>query len=214
MVISHRHLIILILAFVATLGCERHKPTSNSGAPATPSPVQDIVAPLHRVAKEIAAAVETGINRADYQSLLRKFATELSLAKDAATTESQKNALTHYSSALDIWKDSGTLWDANIEIPTLAAKADYWYETIGKASGTIEAIDKTLNYKLLVIDGNLPIESFPGKIESPAAVLATRYQIPIAEKDGWRYIPGDSFKLLWPLAIAKVAEANAAAKSR
>ncbi len=125
----------------------------------------------------------------------------------------EKQVFALYAEALDTWKDSGILWSASIELPQLSLDADRWYNSIGKVGGG-EAIAKTANYKRLVVGGKLPIEMFPNKIEMPSAVLAKQYNIPISEQDGWRYIPEDSFKLLWPIANAKVAEANKISKSR
>jgi hypothetical protein len=169
----------------------------------------DTFKPLYRVAKGIEAGQETGLNRDDFGKLLQQYATELGIAKDSLRTSGEKEVFDPYSKALDIWKDSAALWDAKISMPQLRRSAEQYYESVDKASGSIEPITKLFNYKDLIIHDKLPVLDYSSRHDTGVRSLATQYNVPIKSKDGWEYIEADSFKLLWRQAAKKVAEADA-----
>ena len=68
----------------------------------------------YRVAKEIEGAIKIGVAYKDFAKLVRKFSTEVKIAKDKIVTEEEQELLTQYENALSCYEDSLTLWKAII----------------------------------------------------------------------------------------------------
>ena len=70
---------------------------------------------LYRTAKAIDAATTVGITYAKLGELLQNFATEVSIAKDLSTMQSEISMVGTYEEALGIYRDSAQLWKASLD---------------------------------------------------------------------------------------------------
>jgi hypothetical protein len=143
---------------------------------------------------------------------LQQFSTELGIAKDNVKTPDEEKVLQLYAEALEIWKDSASLWDAQISMPALRRDAERYCDTYAAFDSSLISLDRS--YSRLLILEKLPIQTFPRKSENAVAVLAKHYQLPVKEEEGWKWVRADSFKKLWYLAGEKVAAADNLAKGR
>ena len=162
---------------------------------------------LYRVTKEIEASQDTGLTPADFRKLLQQYATELSVAKDSAKTDKEKKILAFHGEALEIYKDSAALWDAEISVRDARIFMDG-----GDLDNLGKQIAHSLAFERLLTFNRLPIQDYFTKKKNGLAIFAERYNLPVKEQNGWSYIQQDSFHSLWLRARQKVADANSLLK--
>ncbi len=89
---------------------------------------------LNRADKSIQASLASGVSYIQFKSLLQTFGTELLIAKDAASSNLEKDFLRSYAEAYSIYEDSATLWQLIITSPyencLLGVAVDYRMEPI------------------------------------------------------------------------------------
>jgi hypothetical protein len=71
--------------------------------------------PLYRSAKAMQAATGVGLSYQQLGELLQKFATEVAIAADNSETSEEKVLVAAYGEALMKYKDSHTVWNAQIQ---------------------------------------------------------------------------------------------------
>jgi hypothetical protein len=72
-------------------------------------------ATVSRAAHTLVGAVDTGLNYSQLGERILAYSAELSIASDQAETENEKAAMDKFREALDCYKDSRTLWNADIQ---------------------------------------------------------------------------------------------------
>lgn len=104
--------------------------------------------PTYRAFKKLAGATGMGVNKPTYDALLREAATELLILGDLAPGTPDTSTLRLYLSALDKYKDAGSLWTDQVD--------DARYDWIPK--GRILASDQSIaeRYKLETTDHKMP----------------------------------------------------------
>jgi hypothetical protein len=70
--------------------------------------------PLYRSAKAVQASLAVGLTYAKFGELLQAFATEVSIAKDKASTAKESELVRLYREALLTLQDSNLLWKAKV----------------------------------------------------------------------------------------------------
>jgi hypothetical protein len=95
---------LILLALIACSGSPRSR---TSGATVN-QPLE--LQAVYRSAKSIVAAIETGTTQQDLSALVKSFAVDVSLANDAARTDSEKACASSYDWALGAYQDSLTAW--------------------------------------------------------------------------------------------------------
>ncbi len=100
-------------------------PTCTSTPTATPAPAGTSTKPaidrakfegLYRAAKRIDATINAGkISYQDFKKLAGAFSTELSIAKDHATTKEDNELIGLYERVEDTYRDSAALFDARMD---------------------------------------------------------------------------------------------------
>jgi hypothetical protein len=70
---------------------------------------------LYRSGKAISSATEVGINYSSFSDLVQKFASEVSIAKDSANNQPEKNMTDAYQEALTAYRDSLVVWKNEID---------------------------------------------------------------------------------------------------
>lgn len=65
---------------------------------------------LHRAAKTIQGSISVGVTYIQFNELLQKFATEISMAQDITKSELEKKMLLEYGKLLKIYRDSREVW--------------------------------------------------------------------------------------------------------
>lgn len=70
---------------------------------------------LYRAAKTIQASQTVGVNYQKFGDLMQAFATEISIAKDKASSPKEERLISAYAGALFTLHDSGALWKEQID---------------------------------------------------------------------------------------------------
>lgn len=70
---------------------------------------------LYRAGKTVDAAVGVSVTLPKFRELVQAFATELSIAKDRASVAEERRLVDLYADALNVYRDSLALWDAQID---------------------------------------------------------------------------------------------------
>jgi hypothetical protein len=101
------HLTLVLVVMSALTACKREPPP-----PPVKQPVidQKKFEPLYRSAKTVQASLDVGLTYAKLGDLLQAFATEISIAKDKASTPKETELVGMYRNALLTLQDSGLLW--------------------------------------------------------------------------------------------------------
>jgi hypothetical protein len=116
--IGRRIVAVSVLAWFAILAaCHKSPP------PSPPKPVmvkratvdQKKFEPLYRAAKTIQASQVVGVNYQKFGELLQAFATEISIARDKASSAKEEGLISKYADALLTLHDSGALWKEQID---------------------------------------------------------------------------------------------------
>jgi len=71
---------------------------------------------VYRAAKATEAAANVGVNYQEFGKLVQNLATEVSIAKDRASTPDESNLVSMYAGVLDSYKDSLAIWKAKIDL--------------------------------------------------------------------------------------------------
>ena len=66
---------------------------------------------LYRAAKNMEGAISVGVNLLRYRELLQQFATEMSIAKDKASNQAERDMVAAFDNAFLAYRDAGTLWE-------------------------------------------------------------------------------------------------------
>jgi hypothetical protein len=82
-------------------------------APAAPA--ANKFANLKRAFTAISAATATGVSLVQYTPMIQAAATEVALARDAAASDAERQALDLYERAIDAYRDAATFWQRDIE---------------------------------------------------------------------------------------------------
>jgi hypothetical protein len=82
-------------------------------APAAPA--ANKFANLKRAFTAISAATTTGVSLVQYAPMIQAAATEVALARDAAASDAERQALDLYERAIDAYRDAATFWQRDIE---------------------------------------------------------------------------------------------------
>lgn len=173
---------------------------------------QEIFEPVYRVAVELKAGQDVGINREKFGGLLQKFASEISIAKDKAENSSEQRVCAGYSRLLETYKDAAKVWDVKIEVPRIKHEADKYYDQIGSVGGG-DSLEQWSSFKFAII-GRIPLNVYPAG-GTGLDSIAERYKIPVTEqKGGWKTIPDDSVQLIWEKARDRHAEVEALRKGK
>lgn len=71
-------------------------------------------------------------------------------------------------------------------------------------NGNTDAIIRKANFEMAVADG-IPLNFYP---EGSTGIdeLASRYELPVKESEGWKTIPSDSVERVWSRARSKTEE--------
>lgn len=69
----------------------------------------------YRAAKAVESAANVGVNYQRFSEVVQAFTTELSIAKDKATSDKERELVSSYTKALDPYRDSLTVWAWKIE---------------------------------------------------------------------------------------------------
>jgi hypothetical protein len=100
-------IVVASLGLVLFIACSGSPGSRTSAATVNqPSELQTV----YRSGKSIVAAVETGTTEQNLYALVRSFAVDVSLANDAARTDSEKACASSYEWALGAYQDSLTAW--------------------------------------------------------------------------------------------------------
>lgn len=183
----------LFSAFVS--GCSVGPASKPTAADLRP----EVIEPVYRAATELRAAQDIGMNRQRFGDLLQKFATEITVARDRAESPREQQVIQGYSDALQIYKDSASVWDVKFSIPELKNLADQTAKMRASVSDNNDAILRSGAFKLAVIEG-IPLNFYPEGSTGIDAVVA-RYGLPVTDSEGWKTIPDNSVEVIW-------AEAN------
>jgi hypothetical protein len=70
---------------------------------------------LYRSGKAISSATEVGLNYSSFSDLVQKLASEVSIAKDSANNQPEKNMTDAYQEALTAYRDSLVVWKNEID---------------------------------------------------------------------------------------------------
>lgn len=73
------------------------------------------LARLDEAHKALQAAVQVGVTYVRFGELLQALAAEVLVAADKVTSEQGRERLTGYARAIEIYKDSMTLWRARLD---------------------------------------------------------------------------------------------------
>lgn len=98
-------------------GCRKAPPPSPPAPPMVKRPAVDQkkMDPLYRAAKSIQASQTVGVNYQKFGELMQAFATEISIAKDRASSQKEQQLVTSYAAALVTLHDSGVLRKEQID---------------------------------------------------------------------------------------------------
>jgi hypothetical protein len=210
-----RNLTALVIAFVVGCSGPKEKPSDTKPIPNDNQKAKvrkEIFDATYRVATELEAAQEVGINREKFGTLLQQFNTEIMLAKDKAESPPEKHICDGYSAVLQIYKDAGKVWDLKISIPKLVYDAKVFTDTF--AAGDTKLITQLYSYRVATIDG-IPLNLFPmDKGSTGIDDVVSKYNIPVKEQDSWKTIPSDSIQLIWAKAKEKNDEVKLELKGK
>ena len=138
--------------------------------------------PVHRAVIELRAAQDVGMNREKFQGLLQQFSTEVIMATEKVQSPSEKKIADGYQRVLEIYKDSGKIWDVKVSIPSLKYNADKYADMIGGIS--MDAINNHFDFLQALTDG-IPLDLYP-KGNSGLDEIVTRYSIPVKKEEEYR----------------------------
>jgi hypothetical protein len=163
---------------------------------------------IYRSAKAIEGAAVAGVSYLKFRELLQDLTTELLIVKDSVKDGPNVKLLKIYSDVLDIYKDSGTLWQEQID-----DVKDYPLLPQGciLEAGLIADKYKLTTYPL-VVKSEIRSEPSNGGYDvdqGPVPAEPFGHVIGVQEKTIGKYVSGDSIQLLWDLAEKKLEEANA-----
>jgi hypothetical protein len=197
---SVTRLIVALLLVAGVAGCSEVPGLK----PSKPELRPEVFEPVYRVAAELRAAQEVGMNRGRFGELLEKLATEVSLTKDKAESDRERQVAQGYSDVLQIYKDAAAVWDVKIRIPELKQHAHEWYESHGQVTGDVKEIARVGNFEVAVAD-QIPLNHYP---EGSTGIdgVAARYHLPVTDSNGWKTIPGDSVERIWSQARTKTEQ--------
>ena len=97
-----RNILVTLIGFALIIGC-------------TPKIDQKKFENLHHAAKAIQAATAVGVTNLKFVELLQGLATEISVAKDIAKSDLEKELLKGYSDILVTYHESATVWNHKIK---------------------------------------------------------------------------------------------------
>lgn len=173
---------------------------------------RELFEPVYRIATELKAGQEVGINREKFGALLQQFATELAIAQDKAKTVAEQDVCDGYSEVLDTYKDAGAVWDVQIRIPQLLHEADQHIQTIAQGGGDLgESFKKSIPFKGAATLG-IPLNLYPAGTSGLGEVV-TRNDLPVTDHQGWKTIPKTSVQMLWQKAREKNDEVDKLVKA-
>ena len=106
-------LLFALLSFASACSTETQKPT------VAPKPAIDQTKfeALYRSAKSLQGGMTVGVSYMKFGELLRGLATEISIAKDKATSSNEKELVGLYAEAFKTYQDSYTLWNRKKDHP-------------------------------------------------------------------------------------------------
>jgi hypothetical protein len=191
---------VAAVLLTAVVGCSK----VTGLIPSKPDFRPELFEPVYRVATELRAAQEVGMNRPRFGELLEKFATELTLARDKAEFPKEQRVIQGYAEVLQIYKDAASIWDVKISVPELKEHAKRWFATIGKMTGSNELIIQKSHFETAVIDG-IPLNFYPEGSTGIDGIVA-RYQLPVKDSKGWKTIPQDSVERIMSKAREKTEQ--------
>lgn len=209
--------IFAVTSFFAASGCsdmaQVGKPDANPQSEIQkPKVRQEVFEPLYRIATELKAGQEVGMNREKFGTLLQQFATELTIATDKAESPEEQQICSGYSDVLSIYKDAGKVWDVQISVPSLKYEAQRHYDTVTiTIDDDLTRFKQLSNFKIAIIEG-IPLNVFPSGLTG-LDDIAAQYVLPVKEDKGWKTIPRDSVQLIWAKAREKNAEVDKLRKS-
>ena len=79
---------------------------------------------LYRSAKSLIAALDTGVTYGEFSTLVKSFATEVSIGLDLASTDSERACVYSYEWALKSYQDSLDLWYKENRAAISSSQAD------------------------------------------------------------------------------------------
>jgi len=161
--------------------------------------------PVRRAVTELRAAQDVGMNRGKFQTLLQQFSTELIVASEKARSPAEKRIADAYRQVLQVYKDSGKIWDVKISIPDLKYNADKYFDFIAGVADTDE-LDRYGDFSQAVIRG-IPLDVYPEGTTGLDEIVA-RYSIPVQKEKGFRIIAESSIQLLWQRAAEEMDDVN------
>jgi hypothetical protein len=179
-----KRLAVVVLMASSTLACSR-EPQPPPMAPPEIAPGK--LDPLYRSMKAIEAATSVGVTYIKFGELIQSAATELSIAKDKAAADPEKQMIESFGNVLKTYSDSATIWKMKND----------------------DTGDKPWHPGIIV--GLIGSEGTAENIRN--AALVTKYNLPTQEGRigtlGYRKIPDNSAQLIWGVASSELATAVA-----
>jgi hypothetical protein len=156
---------------------------------------------VYRVATELKAGQEVGMNREKFENLIQRFANEIAVAKDQTESPIETQVADGYAEVLAIYKDASMVWDTKLKTPDYLQMADDWDENMKKGNAKAgAAIGKIFDFKVALADG-IPLNSFPDGDSTGIDSIVSQYKLPVTESKGWKTIPIDSIQVIWAKAL-------------
>ncbi|HEX3871369.1 MAG TPA: hypothetical protein VHV77_13080, partial [Pirellulales bacterium] len=153
---------------------------------------------------EIDAAKAANVKRPEFGTLVDKLSDAITKAKETAKTPAGSETLDGYAQVLQIYKDSIALWDIKLRLPEMAEVAEkaIKQKTAAGAPDTDPEIMKGYDFNIATLSG-IPLQQYPSG-DTGVEAFATKYALPITDRNGWRIVPSDSVSLVWKKASDKL----------
>jgi hypothetical protein len=200
--------IAVLQPVVGSPTAEQAQPVAHPVEPPKPGIRKELFEPLFRVATELKGGQDVGINRSQFGTLLQKFATEVTIAKEKSETPLEREAADAYGVVLQTYKDAAKVWDVKISLPQLKQQADEWYRQYApvRDSGQYRGF-------LIAIAYGIPLTVYPEGTTGLDEIVR-QYELTTTNRDGnFQTIPEDSIQVLWERARLKNDEVDKLRKS-
>lgn len=114
----------IVLFFSLSIGCSPSREDKQKGEPQSKQTAAvsakidgNKFENVYRAFKQIQGSIAVGTSYLNFVKLLQDVATEISIANDKVTSESEKELLEIYVDALDTYRNSAALWEFKIRGP-------------------------------------------------------------------------------------------------